>query len=350
LPSHGLETGDQITYYTNSGSPIGVSTNGISTSLSLSNGSTLYVAKLTDDLIGIATVKVGLGSTGTFVGINSTTSNTSTLFFTGIGTGSYHSFKTNYQKLTANATKNVVTVSTAETHGLSIYDKVSVNINPNANITYIIAYDDYHRKMLVNPKSFSSVGITTSTGNINIPNHGFVRGQKVLHTSSSPAIGLLNEKFYYIIDVDSDNIKLSENYYDSLSTNPSIVGISSASNGILSAINPPIKAYKNSTVVFDVSDSSLSYIKQSSNYSAFKLEFFTDSNFKDVFEKTELNTTFEIERSGKVGISSNAKVTLKVNKYFPQKLYYKLIPVYESDLPTEKVEISIIINEYNFKN
>jgi len=341
LPSHGLETGDQITYYTNSGSPIGVSTNGISTSLSLSNGSTLYVAKLTDDLIGIATVKVGLGSTGTFVGINSTTSNTSTLFFTGIGTGSYHSFKTNYQKLTANATKNVVTVSTAETHGLSIYDKVSVNINPNANITYIIAYDDYHRKMLVNPKSFSSVGITTSTGNINIPNHGFVRGQKVLHTSSSPAIGLLNEKFYYIIDVDSDNIKLSENYYDSLSTNPSIVGISSASNGILSAINPPIKAYKDSTVVFDVSDSSLSYIKQSSNYSAFKLEFFTDSNFKDVFEKTELNTTFEIERSGKVGISSNAKVTLKVNKYFPQKLYYKLIPVYESDLPTEKVEISI---------
>ena len=341
IPSHGLETGDQITYYTNSGSPIGVSTNGISTSLSLSNGSTLYVAKLTDDLIGIATVKVGLGSTGTFVGITSNTSDQSTLFFTGIGTGSYHSFKTNYQKLTANATKNIVTVSAAETHGLTIDDLVTININPNTNISHTIKYDDYHRRMLVNPKSFVAIGISTTTGNINIPNHGFTRGQKVIHTSSSPAIGLSNEKFYYIIDVDSDNIKLSENYYDSISTNPSIVGISSASYGILSAINPPIKVYKDSNVVFNVSDSSLAYVKQSSNYSAFKLEFFTDSNFKDVFEKTDLNDTFEIERSGKVGISSAAKVTLKINNHFPQKLYYKLIPVYESDLPAEKAEISI---------
>ena len=34
----------------------------------LSDGQTLFVAKISDDLIGIATIRVGLGTTGTFVG------------------------------------------------------------------------------------------------------------------------------------------------------------------------------------------------------------------------------------------------------------------------------------------
>ena len=42
------------------------------------------------------------GSTGVFVGIASTTNGLSTLFFTGIGTGTYHSFETNYDSIIGN--------------------------------------------------------------------------------------------------------------------------------------------------------------------------------------------------------------------------------------------------------
>ena len=57
---------------------LSVSTDGID-GFALTQGQTVYAAKLTDDLIGIATARVGLGSTGNFVGINSTTT-ASTLY------------------------------------------------------------------------------------------------------------------------------------------------------------------------------------------------------------------------------------------------------------------------------
>ena len=38
----------------------------------LADGQSLFVAKINDDLIGIATIRVGLGSTGTFVGLANT--------------------------------------------------------------------------------------------------------------------------------------------------------------------------------------------------------------------------------------------------------------------------------------
>ena len=60
----------------------------------------LFVAKLTDDLIGLSTVRIGLGTPGDgvdpediFVGAAATTKKQSLLYFTGIGTGVYHSLK-----------------------------------------------------------------------------------------------------------------------------------------------------------------------------------------------------------------------------------------------------------------
>jgi hypothetical protein len=73
ISNHQLNTGDELLYSTNSGTPIGVSTNGISTSVSILDQSIVYVAKISDDLIGISTFKVGFGTQGTFVGIASTT-------------------------------------------------------------------------------------------------------------------------------------------------------------------------------------------------------------------------------------------------------------------------------------
>ena len=47
----------------------------------------MYVAKLTDDLIGISTFRVGLGTEGTFVGLTSETNTFGLLYFTDFGVG-----------------------------------------------------------------------------------------------------------------------------------------------------------------------------------------------------------------------------------------------------------------------
>ena len=100
LPNHGLETGDVVTYQTNTGSSIGIATNSVvgngatnpNTTL-LSQHSELFVAKLGVDFIGLSTVKVGLSTLGKFVGSASSTSHQGLVFFLGIGTGVYHSLK-----------------------------------------------------------------------------------------------------------------------------------------------------------------------------------------------------------------------------------------------------------------
>ena len=104
IPGHDLNTGDKLTYSPNNGSGIVVLEEGASYPsgiTTLADGDTLYAAKIDGDLIGLSTVRVGLGTTGNFVGIASTHQSSSTLFFagnpvgTGIGTGVYHSLKTN---------------------------------------------------------------------------------------------------------------------------------------------------------------------------------------------------------------------------------------------------------------
>jgi hypothetical protein len=342
LPGHNLNTGDQLTYSTNDGKGLSVlidSSSGVST---LTDQQILYVAKVSDDLIGISTVRVGLGTTGTFVGIASTQRNSTTLFFSGIGTGIYHSFKTNYDKLSGKITKNIVTVSTAQTHGLQNGDTVYIDVNPSISTTVTLKYNDYHRKVLINAKTFISSGVNTSTSLITIDNHGFETGDKVIHTSPSPAQGLENNKIYYVVKFDDNSFKLSNTYYNSLSSNPSIVGIASTSNGEISLINPPLNAYKNSSIIFDLSDSSLSYIKQSTNYPAFDLNFYLDENFTQLYDKNPESSTFEVQKSsGVVGVSTDAKVTLFVNEYTPKNLFYKLDPLFDSDIPIEKQEINV---------
>ncbi|HCK04786.1 MAG TPA: hypothetical protein DHV86_08540, partial [Methylophilaceae bacterium] len=225
-----------------------------------------------------------------------------------------HSFKTTYNGLFGNISKNTVTVSTAQTHGLLNNDAVFVEVNPSISTTFTFKYSDYNRKILVNPKDFISGGINTLTSTITISNHKFERGQKVIHTASTPASGLEDNKEYFIFIVDDNNIRLTNTYYDSINAKPNIVGITSASNGTLSNINPPIQVYKDSSVIFDLSDSSLSYTQQSTLYPAFDLKFFNDSNFTKNYNSNSDSRVFEVQKIGTVGVTSDAKVILSVNE------------------------------------
>ena len=341
IQNHQLETGDELIYSSNGGVPIGVSTNGISTSVSITDQSIVYVAKLTSDLIGISTFRVGLGTGGDFVGLTSDTNTFGLLYFNDFGSGDYHSFKTTYNNLIGNISKNNVTVSTSQTHGLLNNDIVFVDVNPSIAATFTIKYNDYNRKLLLNPKDFTSSDININTNTITINDHGFVRGQKVVYTSPSPSVGLENDKEYYIFIIDNNNIRLTNSYFESVSAKPSIIEIDTASDGTLSLINPPISAYRNSSVIFDLADSSLSYAQQSTSYPAFDLRFFKDSNLTKLYDTNADDSIFEVQKVGIVGITSDAKVILNINKETPENLYYNLIPIYNGSLPDSKRLINV---------
>ena len=341
LPDHGLLTGDVLTYSANDGDVIGVSTDGIDTSLVLSDPQTLYVAKVSNDLIGVSTVKVGLGTTGFFYGITPDTNSIGTLYFTGFGTNTYHSFKTNYSSLTGSVTRNIVTVSTAQTHGLKNDDQVYIEVNPSTTSTIVVKYNDYHSVMVINPKTFTSSDVNTSNNSITISNHGLSTGDKIIHTSSSPHPGLNDNGKYYVVVFDENTIQLSNTYYGATKRIPDIVQINIAFTGEISSVNPKLKFYKDSTVVFDLSDSTLSYTYQSTKYSAFKLEFYVNSNFTNLFESSRTGRKFDIQKYGTIGVTNDAKYELLVTDSLPKKLYYKLTPIFDATLPENKNRVVI---------
>ncbi len=321
IKNHNLNTGDSLIYSSNSGTRISVSTNG-SSSFILGEESIVYVAKISNDLIGISTIKVGLGSTGTFVAVGSTLES-GILYFNSVGTGNTHSFNTNYTNtLSGEVSKNVVTVSTAETHGLSLLDEVIINVKPGISTTFVVKYDDYNRRLVINPRTFSSIDTTNNI--ITISKHGYYTGQKILYAANTPASGLTNQQIYYVVVLDSDNIRLSNSYYQATNQIPEVINITSSQPGTISSVNPPLSFIKNQRVTFDLSDSSLSFINNSVVYSAFELKLYSDEQFIEEFDTTKSSQSFEVVKTGKVGIDSTANVSILLNDNVPTNLYYKL--------------------------
>ena len=344
LPNHRLRTGDKLTYSPNVGEGLNIREDGAAANTGIStliNGQTVFAAVITEDLIGISTCKVGLGSTGTFVGIASTQRDSTTVFFSGIGTGVFHSFKTNYDVITGELRRITATVSTGETHGLLNNENVFVDVISGITTTISVKYNDYNRRLIIDPKSFTGGGVNTTTNTITINDHGYETGDKVIHTASIPSGGLIDNEIYYIVKVDSNNFKLCKTDFGSRSLTPSVVGISSTSSGTINSINPLIKVYKNSTVEFDLTDSSLRYNVQTTNYPAFSFNFYTDENLTKQFDTSPSSNTFNVTRTGTVGVSTDAKVTLSVTNDIPDVLYYTLDPIFESTLPLVKKQIVV---------
>ena len=187
IKDHNLQTGDILTYSTNGGSGIIYNEqSNVGTATTLSDGQQLFVAKITNDLIGIATQKVGLGTTGEFVGIGNTAK---ILFFVGVGTGDNHSFKTNYENLTIESSRQNVTVTTDQDHLLHKGHNVFVNVNPQTLLSHKIKYNDLNRRVLVGIKTFSNAGVNTSNNTISIQDHNYQNGDKVIYSSEDPCEG-----------------------------------------------------------------------------------------------------------------------------------------------------------------
>ena len=347
IPNHNLKTGDRLTYSSQVGSAISVS-DATNVGVALTYfGESFFVAKVSENLIGLSTVRVGLAETGIFVGIASTS--ITTLIFTGIGTGSYHSLKTNYDVIKGEVNMHLVTVATDEPHELHVGHNVYTKINPGLSSSFSLEYNDFNRNLIINPLTYGSTGINTITSVISIDNHKLVSGQKVVYTNSTnPSIGLVDNGVYYVAPIDENTFKLSETFYGATNKIPNTVGIASTgSGGSINPINPPIKFYRDSIVDINVSSDSLSYTKESVSYSAFEFNLYYDRNFTNKYNgKITDGKQFDVRRTGEPGIDNDAKVSILINEKTPDKLYYRLDPVYKNNIPASKSEVKVDSDVY----
>jgi hypothetical protein len=345
LPNHNLKTGEKITYYANSGTPLGVSTDKISSS-SLSDGNEFYVSSLDHDHIGISTVIVGLTTSGEYL---NPLSGQGLLYFTSLGSGSYHSFKTNYNVQSGKVIKNVARLATTKSPSLFFNENIEVSNVPKTNRTIGVKYNKENRRLVVNPKSFTVIDVDTNSSSIFIPDHRYSTGDKIIHTTEDLSSLLVNNQIYYVVVVDINNIKLSETYYEAISLNPNIVSINTASYGQFSLVNPSIKLYRNETIRFDLTDKSLSFINDEITYSAFRFNLYKDSNFTERFTKTEEDTFFSVRKIGDVGITNNAAVELRISDKTPSRLYYRFeLDNINYNVPNNQLEY--IIDDENITN
>ena len=397
IPNHGLRTNSKLIYNSNGGDGIRVSTAitsqfgtgynvGVAT-FTLSNQSIVYAARFTDDIIGIATNPIVSDGSGGFVGIGSTVQGL--LFFQDYGSGQKHSLETDYSNtLSGLINRNVVTVSTASTHSLVANETIKVDVFPGITTTIKLSYNEPSRRVLGNEQVFTKTDVNLLTNIINIPNHGFVTGQKVLYVSAlssadriitantivdtptvfpSPleverpytllatengviivdADAIPSNSIFYVVVLDYNRVQLAETYYNATKATPKVVDMISNTFGNLAPINPPVALIRNQTVEFDLSDSSLSYRRGSTDYPAFDFNLYTDSNFKNKFFSSGTSSNFEVSQTGIVG-TSGAKVSILVSDNLPKNLYYKLDPVDVLNTPESKLQV--LVDDENVPN
>jgi len=348
LKNHKLETGTLVSYVSN-GFPIAVSTNGVSP-VTLVDNDRFYVTSLSEDFIGISTSKVGLNTFGEYTNSDLTSE---LLYFNSVGVGSFHSFKTIYDNtFRSNVSKNLATVSTSSSHGLSVNDVVDIKILSGITTTKVVKYSDFYRRIIIDEVDFDSSRVNVDLDTIRIDSHGFLNGQKVIYTSTSPSSGLVNNEIYYIIVYDKNRIRLSSSKYDS--SIKKHINIETPSFGTLSPINPPINVIKNSKIIFDLSDPSLSIdpISGSSRRigrsSAFTFNLYKDSDLSDTLFLADINGNFKIATIEDIG-KPNARLEVAIDSNFPEIFYYDLKPV-DSDFNLNIKRELQIDKEVDFNN
>jgi hypothetical protein len=332
--NHNLKTGDKLIYNTDGGVGIKVSNDGTDEFL-LNDDDLLYVAKISDNLIGISTNRVALSPQGDFVGIDTTAG---TLFFKDFGAGLNHSFITHYEQNLTRTINNIKSkLTTKNEHFLQSKDTIKLDVSSLQTKTFNLFYDFSSRNLAVNKTLIESVNGNTLT----ISNHNFDPGQKVLFNSSTslndPENELFDGKKYYVMPLNTNQFKLSKTYFGSFNNkdivnivldgtyDPFDPGFDPGDSLFLSLINPPINVFKNTTIIFDLSDSSLI---------GFDFNIFEDSEYNNIFYGFK---DFDVFKNGVVG-NFGSNLILNIKDSNVKKLYYTLTIPNIDNIFFEKLE------------
>jgi hypothetical protein len=331
ISNHPLITGDLLDYSNEGGTSITVENeNG---SFLLSDVEQIYAVKINSNLIGLTTVSSGI------------TTDPQLLLFTNVGLGSVHSLTPRYSNvLECDISDDRVLVTTSTPHGLSVGDRFDLYVESGISTTYKVEYNKRNRAVIIGRRDFESSDVNTLKNFITIENHKYQSGQQVIYLSSNPAIttGLDHDKVYYVSAITSNRIKLAEQKYDAL-LGINAVDITASLAGSILPINSPLEVVKYEDIIFDLSDSSLS-IDNEREKEAFDFRLYWDHMLTHEFYTTAKQRSFDLTYNGSIGISSDAKATLRNSSNLPKEIYYNLVPKRRFGNNTENLEL------YTYKN
>jgi len=345
LPNHPFKTGQRLTFTKSDvGGVDSLIVGNDSTSLNtfqipdtFTLTSDVYVINKGKDYVGLVT-QVGL------------TTNSEGLYFYSDGTdNSEYLLKTNYNQVTGQIDRIVTTVSTAQSHGLLNNDSIKLTVIPNVIVgvgttsALTITFNEEEKKLLVNPVGIDSSQISTSSNTITIANHGFKTGDKIFYNSSTQVASGLQTGSYYVIKDNINQFRLAETLYETIQPNEKVVNIVGAGGSIhtFALINPSINVVKNSTIKFNLGDSSLN---------GYKLKIFKDAEFKNEFISAGDSRNFNVIGIGTVGFGT-ASLSINCTENIPTKLFYVLeksgyISTSDKDV-TNYSQINYVDSEYN---
>lgn len=313
VPNHGFINGQKLNYDVVNGIGLTCSPDiSLSPTFDLQPNSVVYAIVDTKDFIGISTTLAGITSAlGRLYYVNNDIFN-----------GTAHKFTETHKNPAGEISLNEAVITTFDEHNLSFDDLITVNLLPKTTDNISVKFDNSSARLLLNPVGFGSTQVSVSNNTITIYNHNFKTGDKVVYNSSNSISPLLDGEEYFIINVDTNTVKLAEYSYDAKDLYYSGINLSSTGIGThtFSSINPPLKVLLGNTISFDVSDSSLESLV---------LDFYIDNEFSN---KINLKN---ITRTGVPGDgSANTKVNLLVDNNVPNVFYYKLNPVGLSTVTT----------------
>jgi hypothetical protein len=322
IKDHNLFTGQELKYNVGiGGTGLLVSNSNFSSSFNLIDGQKVYAVNYGKDYLGISTV----GFT-TISGISTT--NNSLFIYNSIGvTGASHSITTLYPNVTGRVENFFLNATTEEEHDLNDGDLVRFNLIPNLVETISLCYDLELRKVTTKPKTFNtSTSVLVNSSEIEIRNSNLKTGDKIVYyvNGNTPIGGLTNNKTYYVIKNHPDRFNLARTYYDSTIGNSITLSSTGTGTQSIALINPPIEFTNNNTLVFDLSDPSLS---------GMDLRLFRDLEFSKELE------TYKYTRNSIESGSADAKLTIDTRTSNIEKtFYYTLSPL--SPIAVEKYQIS----------
>ena len=288
------------------------------------NSIDLFVIKKGEDFIGLSTV--GIGSLGDGLYFKSNASNLTpnqslneNLYYL---TSTFNQVIGDIDHVVSTVTTNISAANTT-THGLQNGDIVKINVVPNLAVgigstttPVSVKYNSQFDKLLINPISFTSSDVEANR--IDIQNHGFKTGDKVLHDGGNGtgiATGL-----YYVNRINDRYFQLAETFKD-LSSDPVrliTINPNTGGNQTIAPINPRISVTKNSKLAFGLTDTSLT---------DFDFKIFYDKDLLNEYNSAQDSSSFNVVQVGTVGVgtqSSESNLTLSNTTSSPITLYYGL--------------------------
>ena len=292
LPNHDFKDGDEVKLVSTGSTITATKDITLTNDFNLSDFDKLYCSKISDDFIGLSTDKKSFKN--------------NQVFFKEVIVDIREEFGDDHkiEKIVDNVTgflrkvDGTVTVAgigttTGNQHGLSVNDKFKLHITSNKTQTFDFRYNSTIGKLVVNPLSFTDTAIAignTANSTITINNHDFQTGDLIVYNASTPASPLVDNGVYYVIRDSINTIRLAENSYDIsiFPINYISIGSTGGQDHQISKINPKLTFYKNNTINFVTSDSSLN---------DFDIDFYIDKNFKSKY-----NTNLITKGTGNIQI------------------------------------------------